>query len=148
MEETVQGQQLELAALIAKNIHEDGVHTTAIAQLSLIRASRLTQPLHTLHEPALCIVAQGQKQVILADHLYLYGSTQCLVVPIDVPIVGQVTKATLANPYLCLRLALDPGELGALMLEAGLDVPNNQPLHQGLSLSPCLTDKTKKLEYG
>jgi AraC-like DNA-binding protein len=134
--ETVQKQPPELAALIAQNTNVDGIHATAIARLFLIRASQPTAPLHILHEPALCIVAQGQKQMILADQLYLYGSEQCLVVPINVPIVGQVTEATLAAPYLCLRLDLDPGELGALMLETELDVPKHQPLQQSLSLSP------------
>ncbi|NJK66221.1 MAG: AraC family transcriptional regulator [Leptolyngbyaceae cyanobacterium CSU_1_3] len=136
MVETVQNQQPELAALIADRTNADGVHATAIARLFLIRASQPTEPLHILHEPALCLVAQGQKQVILADQFYFYGSEQCLVVPIDVPIVGQVTEATLAAPYLCLRLDLDPGELGSLILETGLDVPKHQPLQQGLSLSP------------
>jgi AraC-like DNA-binding protein len=136
MAETFQKQQLELAALIAQNSRVDGVHATAIERLFLIRASQPTAPLYTLHEPAICIVAQGQKQVILADQLYLYGSAHCLVVPIDVPIVGQVTEATFAAPYLCLRLDLDPGELGALMIEAGLDISKRQPLQQGLSLSP------------
>jgi AraC-like DNA-binding protein len=136
MAETVQKQQLELATLIAQNSSGDGVHATAIAQLFLIRASQPTVPLYTLHEPAICIVAQGQKQVILADQLYLYGSAECLVVPIDVPVVGQVTEATLAAPYLCLRLDLDPGELGALMIEARLGIPKRQPLQPGLSLSP------------
>jgi AraC-like DNA-binding protein len=135
MEDIVQ-KQLELASLIAQNSPVDGVHATAIAPLFLIRASQPTAPLYTLHEPAICIVAQGQKQVILADQLYLYGSAECLVVPIDVPIVGQVTEATLAAPYLCLRLDLDPGELAALMIEARLDIPKRQPLQQGLLLSP------------
>ncbi|MBW4553880.1 MAG: AraC family transcriptional regulator [Aphanocapsa sp. GSE-SYN-MK-11-07L] len=136
MAETVQKQQLELAALITQNTNADGIHATAIARLFLIRASQPTEPLHILHQPALCIVAQGQKQLILADQLYLYGFDQCLVVPINVPIVGQVTEATLTAPYLCLRLDLDPGELGALMLETELDFPKHQPLQQGLSLSP------------
>lgn len=136
IEETVQKQQSELASLIAQNSSVDGVHATAIARLFLIRASQPTAPLHALHEPALCIVAQGKKQVMLADELYLYGSDHCLVVSIDLPVAGQVIEATPTAPYLCLRLDLDPGELGTLMLEAGLDVPGNQQPRRGLALSP------------
>ncbi|HAA33100.1 MAG TPA: AraC family transcriptional regulator CmrA [Cyanobacteria bacterium UBA8553] len=136
MEEIVRKQQFELAALIAQNSSADGVHATAIERLFLIRSSKPTAPLHALHEPALCIVAQGKKQVMLADALYLYGPDQYLVVSIDLPVVGQVIEATPTVPYLCLRLDLDPGELGTLMMEAKLDTPGNQRPGLGLSLGP------------
>ncbi|MEG4574115.1 AraC family transcriptional regulator [Microcoleus sp. N3A4] len=136
MEETVPKQQSELAALIAQNADTDGVQATAIDRLFLIRSSQPTAPLHALHEPALCIVAQGKKQVILADELYVYGPDQCLVVSIDLPVTGQVIEATPTVPYLCLRLDLDPGELGAVMIEAKLETPNSQQPRRALSLSP------------
>ncbi|MCF2151555.1 AraC family transcriptional regulator [Desmonostoc muscorum LEGE 12446] len=136
MEQTVRKQQSELAALIAQNSSADGVHATAIERLFLIRCSQPTAPLHALHEPALCIVAQGKKQVMLAENLYVYGQDQCLVVSIDLPVVGQVIEATPSFPYLCLRLDLDPGELSTLMMEAKLDAAANQPPEPGLSLSP------------
>ncbi len=136
MEETVPKQQSELAALIAQNLGTDGVHATAIDRLFLIRSSQPTAPLHALHEPALCIVAQGKKQVMLADEIYVYGPDQCLVVSIDLPVAGQVIEATPTVPYLCFRLDLDPGELGAVMMEAKLDTPNHQPPGRALSLTP------------
>jgi len=135
MEQTITKQQSELAALIAQNSKTDGMHPTAIERLFLIRSSEPTAPLHTLHEPALCIVAQGKKQVMLADNLYVYGQDQCLVVSIDLPVVGQVIEATPSVPYLCLRLDLDAGELSTLMMEAKLDATANQQ-PPGLSLSP------------
>jgi AraC-like DNA-binding protein len=148
MEETVRKQQSELAALIAQNSSADSVQATAIERLFLIHSSQPTAPLHALHEPALCIVAQGKKQVMLANELYLYGSDQCLVVSIDLPVVGQVIEATPAVPYLCLRLDLEPGELGTLMMEAKLDAPGNQRPGPGLSLSrvsPQLLDAAIRL---
>ncbi|MEH2367985.1 AraC family transcriptional regulator [Nostoc sp.] len=136
MEQTVRKQQSELAALIAQNSNGDGVHPTAIERLFLIRSLQPTAPLHALHEPALCIVAQGKKQVMLADNLYVYGQDQYLVVSIDLPVVGQVIEATPSVPYLCLRLDLDMGELSTLMMEAKLDAPANEPSEPGLSINP------------
>ncbi|BAY79796.1 AraC family transcriptional regulator (plasmid) [Nostoc linckia NIES-25] len=135
MEQTVTKQQSELADLIAQNSKTDGVHATAIERLFLIRSSQPTMPLYALHEPALCIVAQGKKQVMLADNLYVYGRDRCLVVSIDLPVVGQVIEATPTVPYLCLRLDLDAAELSTLMMEAKLDATANQQ-PPGLSLSP------------
>ena len=137
--ETVSNQQSELASLIGRNIGADGMHATTIPRLFLMRASQLTEPLPTVYEPALCIVAQGRKQVMLADEVYFYGPEQCLVISVDLPVVGQVIEATPAEPYLCLRLDLDPGQLSALMMELGQGVTRNQRterLRLGLSISP------------
>src|SRR3954463_3269485 len=94
MEETLRKRQSALAAAIDQNTHTDGVHATRISNLFLARSSEPTEPLHGLHEPALCIVAQGKKRVMLAEQLYLYGPDQCLVVSVDLPVVGHVLEAT------------------------------------------------------
>jgi AraC-like DNA-binding protein len=135
MEEVLRKQQSELAALIAQNIDADGVQATAISPLFLLRASQPTVPVHTLYEPALCIVGQGRKQVILAGELYSYGPDHCLVISVDLPVIGQVIEATPEAPYLCLRLDLDPVQLSELMLEIGLGVSSNQKPGPGLSVS-------------
>ncbi len=129
----------ELANLIEWNIGADGIHATAIPRLFLGRASELTEPMPTVYDPALCIVVQGRKQVMLADDVYVYGPEQFLVVSVDLPVVGQVIEATPAEPYLCLKLNLDPGQLSALMMELGQGSPRNQRAEQlrlGLSISP------------
>ncbi|SMH30798.1 AraC family transcriptional regulator [Azospirillum agricola] len=133
-----------LAALIERYAGEDGVHATALPRVVLIRSSRPTEPLHTLHEPALCIVAQGRKQVMLGERVLFYDAAQYLVVSVDLPVVGQVVEASPERPYLCLRLDLDPATLGALMMEAGLDgraagdrhADGREAAAPGLSLSP------------
>lgn len=112
-------EQTALAEMIARYATSDGIHATAIPRLTLIRLSTPTEPIHALHEPALCIVVQGRKQVILGDKIYRYGPEQFLVVSVDVPIIGQVTEASPEKPYLCFRLDLDPGVLAALIMEAG-----------------------------
>src|SRR5688572_21248369 len=132
-------QQSDLASLISRNIGEDGMHATAIPRLFLIRASQLTEPMHTVYDPALCIVVQGRKQVMLANEVYVYGPEQFLVVSVDLPVVGQVIEATPAEPYLCLKFNLDPGQLSALMMELGQGALRNQRAEQlrlGLSISP------------
>src|SRR5262249_11379197 len=137
--ETVGKRQSELASLIGRYIDADGMRATAIPRLLLMRASQLTEPLPSVYEPALCIVAQGRKQVALADEVYFYGPGQCLVVSIDLPVVGQGIEATPAGPYLCLRLDLDPGQLSALMMEVGQGATRNQRAERltlGLSVNP------------
>jgi hypothetical protein len=105
-DETVGRQQSELAKLIERNTGADGIHSTDIPCLFLSRSSQPSAPMYGLHEPAVCIIAQGRKQVMLMGNRFLYGPEQCLVVSVDLPVVGQVIEATPDVPYLGLRLDL------------------------------------------
>ncbi|WP_020185417.1 AraC family transcriptional regulator [Methylopila sp. 73B] len=137
----------ELAALIARFATEDGVTTTAAPRLSLFRASRPTEPVHALYEPAFCIIAQGRKQVMLNGAIYGYDPAHYLVVSVDLPIVAQVTEASDDEPYLGLRLDLDPAALSAMMIEHGLD-RREIPAGPGLGLAqmtPDLIDAVMRL---
>ncbi len=130
-------QQDELACLIGRNVAGDGVHQTGIPRLSLIRASRPTEPLYALHEPALCIVAQGRKEVFLGEEVYPYDRDQHLVVSVDLPVVGQVVEADPGTPYLAFRLDLDAAVLGELLIDAGLEATTGPRSGSGLTLGPA-----------
>ncbi|ETX26971.1 AraC family transcriptional regulator [Roseivivax isoporae] len=99
---------------IAQWTRVDGVHATPVPRLHLIRSGAPTQEVHAVHEPAICIVLQGAKRVLLGDRVYDYGPTHYLAVSFDLPIVGQITEATLEEPYLCMRLDIEAGQLAEL----------------------------------
>ncbi|WP_020648510.1 AraC family transcriptional regulator [Solimonas variicoloris] len=114
---TLDARRLELAERIARFAPGDGTHVTVIEQLQLLRASAATQCLPTVYEPAICVVAQGRKQAMLDGERYTYDPLNYLVVSVTLPVVGQIIEATPERPYLCLRLGVDPRDIGALMLE-------------------------------
>lgn len=105
-----------LAHIIARFAPEDGIFDTEIPRLSLVRWSRGGVPVHMLQRPALCIVAQGAKQVLLGDTVIAYGPSNYLVASLDLPITGSVTQASPEAPYLCFCLYLDVELLGELLL--------------------------------
>lgn len=113
------GDLEDFQQLMERNSGIDGVLSTAIPRLILIRSSSPTEPLHTLHAPAVCFIAQGSKQVMLGDTVQTYDPNRYLTVSVDLPIIGQVIDASPERPYLCLRLDLDAAMLSALLLEAG-----------------------------
>src|SRR5215207_1964570 len=132
------GPIAELASLIDRFTRVDGVHATPIERLFLLRQSRPSDPLPGLHQPAMCIIVQGAKQVVLREEIYRYDASCYLVVSVDLPVMGQVIEATSEAPYLCLRLDLDPGEIAALMLQAGAPAnprPQAQAGGRGLFLA-------------
>jgi AraC-like DNA-binding protein len=110
----------ELAALIDRLTVIDGAHQTAIPRLMLGRASQMQHPVHAIHEPAFCVLAQGSKRVLLGDEVYVYDSSQYLVVAQNLPVSGQVVDATPEAPYLGLRLSFDVKDIAALALELKL----------------------------
>lgn len=140
-----------LASLIERYSGSDGMHQTALSHVTLWRSARVTEPLHTLYKPALCIVAQGRKRTQLADQILIYDAAKYLVVSVDLPIAGQVIEASEDKPYLCLQLDIDPAMLTALMLESGLKdtkPPAASSLELGLAVSavtPDLLDATVRL---
>ncbi|AKI99312.1 AraC-like DNA-binding protein [Archangium gephyra] len=138
----------ELAQAIERFAPRDGVHPTAIERMGLIRSSRPGEPVHTLHQPALCIIAQGSKQVMLGEDVYQYDASHHLVVSVDLPITGQVLQATSQVPYLCFRLDLDPGELADMILQARLPAPAQRTPTRGMYLGetcPLLLDAVLRL---
>lgn len=104
-----------LAALIARHAPGDGMFDTAVPGMALIRQAQPTERIPVLHQPAVCIIAQGAKVVMLGDETYRYDAASHLVVSVDVPLTGQVTEASPERPYLCLRIDLEAALLMDLM---------------------------------
>lgn len=125
----------EMAALIEQYAKADGLNPTAIPRALLYRASRPSEPTPTVYEPSVCFIAQGSKQAMIGDSVLVYDKAKYLVVSVDIPAVGQILEASPEKPYLCLCLNLDPGALGALMLEAGISRAESDQPGPALSLS-------------
>lgn len=127
-------QLIELSEMVVRHAREDGMHATPMPGVFLLRSSTTTEPLHTLHEPAACIIVQGAKQVMLGAEAYRYDPATHLVISVDLPITGQVIEASADRPYLCVRVDLDVGLLNDLVLD-GVAEPAAEPA-RGLHLSP------------
>lgn len=77
-----------LASLIARHAPEDGMHDMPVPGLAVIRYAGPTDRVPVLHQPAVCIIAQGAKVVMLADEAYRYDCASHLVVSVDLPLTG------------------------------------------------------------
>jgi AraC-like DNA-binding protein len=127
---------------------DDGLYRTPIDGLMLMRASAPAMPHHVIYRPALCVVAQGAKQVMLGETVFDYGEMQALIVNVELPALGKVTRASVEEPYLAFALCFDVG----IMREVLQDLPQSpQPSGEpGLGLfvddlSPPLADCVLRL---
>ncbi|NQD93552.1 AraC family transcriptional regulator [Pseudomonas sp. CrR25] len=125
LDDSIAHYQAELAAHILRFAAEDGVHSTPIAGLELIRTSQPTLPMPTLYRPCLCIMAQGRKEIRLGAERYVYDPLSYLVASVTLPVTGEVIEASPECPYLSLRLEIDPAQITSLIADAGpIGVPS------------------------
>src|SRR5512147_1839755 len=106
----------ELLELVRTFAPTDGVHPTAIPTLQLLRLHAPGAPLPALYEPGLVLVLQGRKVAMLGTQRLVYDPLHCLVVGVTMLPVAQVVEASPERPYLCVRIHVDPGEIGRLVL--------------------------------
>lgn len=139
IDNSIMKKQTELAKHIQGFCCEDGTHSTAIPSLHFIRASHRNEPIHSIHEPALCIVAQGKKIVMLAQDSYTYDSAHYLVVSLSLPISGEIIQASPESPYLCLRLDFDSKQIFDIINESDQSHKVNGDFQQGLYVSKMNT---------
>ena len=104
-------------ALALARAGSDGLHTTALPWLRLIRASAPALPVPAVYEPGLVLVLQGRKQAQLGDTVVQYDAMQCLLVPMTMLPRGRVVEASAAKPYVCLRLSCETQALAELLLD-------------------------------
>ena len=79
-------QRAELAAIIRRNTTDDGSYETAIGSLYRSRHTKSHDFAPVLAQPALCIMAQGRKEVRLADEFFNYDPLNYLVVSVSMPL--------------------------------------------------------------
>ncbi|MBD9437763.1 AraC family transcriptional regulator [Pseudoxanthomonas sp. PXM03] len=127
----------ELAGLIERSTGNDGLHATAIPALQFSRLSApMPLPLRGVQEAALCLIVQGAKRAILADEVYEYDASRFVVASVDLPVTGQVTRASSEAPYLCLVLKLSPATIAEMVTEAESAKTPLPPPSRGLFLQP------------
>ncbi len=97
---------------------------TPIPYLSFLRFLRPTEMNRGILEPSMCLVLQGRKKVLIGAAIKHYGPGSYVLSVVDMPVSGQVTRATQDEPYLALKIDLDPKEIAALVIDLQLAVPD------------------------
>jgi AraC-like DNA-binding protein len=99
--------------------HAHNSHGPTFVDGLMISASDApTAPRPGMADPSLAVVAQGTKRTIVGDGVFDYTAGEYLIIQLEVPVVGQVTQASPASPFLGFGLHLDPTEIATLLLES------------------------------
>jgi len=130
-----QASREELVERIARAIREDGT-VEPLEGLRLRRTSSPTELGHGVSYPALCVIAQGSKEILLGDNCYRYDPAHYLITTAALPITSRITEASEERPYLGLVLRLDPTIVGSVMVEAGHSASRDQAAVKAIDVSP------------
>ena len=117
-DESDRTETARLARLIAAYAPHDGTFDLRIPGLSASRYSHVNKNcVHALRQPSLCIVAQGAKTVIVGHEFYEYDASRMIVFSVALPVAAQITQASASEPYLGLKLEIDPHKIADLVLK-------------------------------
>ncbi|WP_223546751.1 AraC family transcriptional regulator [Priestia aryabhattai] len=141
-------QQRELAKLIERLSKQDGVHPTIIPSLFLIRESIITEPISRVNEPSFCIILQGEKEVLLGEERFLYGPGHYIVASVDLPVTGQVIKASAESPYLAFKLEFTSSQVLEVLNSTDIKTGQGKNAKRAMYVSkiePSLLDAVVRL---
>lgn len=128
--------RLRLAEGIDRRAREGRLMITAIPTLALIKRVMPTKLSGYLKEPSLCLIAQGEKQVILGSEIYTYDEDRYLIASVELPVEGQIIRASREKPYLGLMMRIDPKQVAKMIVGLKFERPNLGKTEKGIAVSP------------
>src|SRR5687767_12000051 len=134
-ERRTQSNREELAEQIAQALPEDG-RLDISPSFRLARSSRPTEPIHSMYQPAFCVVAQGRKQAPLGEEVFRYDPGHYLIYTIDLPLAFQVEGATKERPYVRFRVNLDSPLVAAVLMDSGNEPKKGHLSTKARAVSP------------
>ena len=134
-----------ISAVLDARFIGDGHYMTPVPGLILMRSYGQMPPQHMLYRPTLCIVAQGAKEIMVADQTLRYGNGQTLVVTVETPVLSHLIEASAATPYIGAILELDLGIIRDVVTRLG-DVATTGPSALGLEVQDLDAQITGSLQ--
>lgn len=138
----------ELAQQIERWTNGQTQFETDISGLRLSRWTHPTPPTSYTHNPSICLIAQGKKQVLLAGDSYVYDSNHFLISSVNLPITANIMEASEEEPYLGLILELDLQEISQLIVDSEFTFDHSNQAQKGIAvgtLSDSLLDAFVRL---
>ena len=130
----MQANREELVERMMRAVPQDGP-TAPLEGIRLYRSSVPSEPVYSVAKPALCVIAQGSKEVLVGSSRYRYDPFHYLIATPELPRASRILEASAECPYLTLILDLTPDLVGSVMVEAG-PAAAKQPEALAIDVSP------------
>lgn len=106
-----------LAGLLGAHTPYDGSFPLRVPGVHAIRRSSVSRDMvRATVAPALCVVAQGAKVVVLGREVFAYDTSRMIAYSVELPVAAQIVRATQREPFLALKLDLHAYKIAELSL--------------------------------
>lgn len=107
---------------------------TPISGLRLSRWCTPTEPASYMHSPSICLIAQGEKCVVVGEESYIYDPSHFLISSVDLPVVANITEATETFPFLGLVMELDLSVMSQLIVDSQMALNQMHKAHKAMAI--------------
>ncbi|ALP38832.1 AraC family transcriptional regulator [Paenibacillus sp. IHB B 3084] len=132
MSENILQQQQELTGLIKRHSLQNSSRETAIPSLFFYQHSSITEPAYRVYKPSFCVVVQGLKEILLAQERFEYGPSNYLIASMNLPVIGQIIKASADSPYLSLKLEFTQNQILEVLNDCDIKVTSKDNAKRAL----------------
>jgi AraC-like DNA-binding protein len=126
---------------------KEGFSRSTLDGVKFMRATRFCPRQPVMYEPGVVIIAQGRKRGFLGGEVFTYDARHYLVVSLPLPFECE-TQPPPDGPLLGVKIRIDIGVLGELMLKAGqrpsVDGTQRAAMY-ATRLEPALEDAATRL---
>lgn len=116
-------ERQRLAQLVQRRMPGEGMQESGLAGLAFGRANDTSSCVSSVYEPSLGFIVQGSKSLQLGDRTLVYKPLSYLASSVHLPVLGQVIGASAEEPYLAIKVSVDPQEVTDLVIEMGDQAP-------------------------
>lgn len=88
-----------------------------------------------IYDPVVCLILQGEKELILGEQVYRVSAGQSLIVSHSIPVISRISHATADSPYLSLVFRIDLNLLHEVAFEIGQQEGDREPTGNALQMS-------------
>ena len=135
----MRGYRDELIDRMATAVPNDGT-VEVFPSFRLSRASSRSEPVRSVYEPSFCFVAQGSKRALIGGEIFRYDPRNYLIFTVDLPVAFQVEQASEEQPYLGLRLGLDPTLVASVVMESDVEIKKEDASTKAMNVSSVDAD--------
>jgi len=127
-------QQLhELRKLAARA--ENRITETGIPRVAMVQGEVPEHQLSAVYEPMINLILTGSKTMTVGEQTFDYDPATYFVMSVDLPAAGAVHPSSDGQPYLAVKLALEPTIIANLLAELPKPL-GGQLFDSGFSVAP------------
>lgn len=134
--ERIQSLQSKLAKAVDRLTYKNGIVETAISELTLYRLTEESQTFYEVWSPGVCLIASGSKRILFGNNSIQHDSSKYLLLSADLPLTTYPLGASDKDPYLALRIDLDPSVIMELVIESEMHLKRIERVPHSLNVNP------------